>query len=76
MLCEFLDHSGVDLSTSLFQTKNSKKNHLEGVWITSRAGIRKETMDDVLDHEALLKQDDDEMIWWSWDGKLVGFSDW
>ena len=61
------------MSTSLSQTKTSKKNHVEGVWITSRAGIRKDTMDD---DDALLKQDDDEMIWWSWEGKLVGFSDW
>ena len=79
MLCDFLDRSGVSLSdTSLSQTttKSSKKNHVEGVWITSRAGIRKETMDEALVHDRLLKQDDDEMIWWSWDGKLVGFSDW
>ena len=20
--------------------------------------------------------EDDEMIWWSWDGKIVGFADW
>lgn len=33
-------------------------------------------MDEVLAHDPLLKQDDDEMIWWSWEGKLVGFSDW
>jgi len=64
------------LSTSLSQTKYSKKNHVEGVWITSRGGIQKDTMDDALAHDPLLKQDDDEMIWWSWEGKLVGFSDW
>ena len=56
------------------QTKYSKKNHLEGVWITSRAGLQKDTMDG-LAHDPLLNQDD-EMIWWSWEGKLVGFSDW
>jgi hypothetical protein len=60
----------------LSQTKYSKKNHFEGLWITSRAGIQKDTMDEVLAHGSLLKQDDDEMIWWSWEGKLVGFSDW
>ena len=64
------------MSTSLSQTKYSKKNHVEGVWITSRAGIQKENKDEALDHDPLLKEDDDEMIWWSWEGKLVGFSDW
>ena len=77
MLYDFLDHSGVGLSKSLTQRKYSKKNHVEGVWITSRAGIQKGSMDDTaLTHDTLVKQDDDEMIWWSWDGKLVGFSDW
>jgi len=74
-LCDFLDHSGVGLSTSPSQTKYSKKKHVEGVWITSRVGIQKDTMDEALAHDPLLKQDD-EMIWWSWEGKLVGFSDW
>ncbi len=26
--------------------------------------------------ESEVDDDDDEMIWWSWDGKLVGFSGW
>lgn len=71
-LCDFLDCSG--LSTS----RNSKKSHVEGVWITSRAGIQKETTDQAPSRDPRLKQDqdDDEMIWWSWEGKLVGFSDW
>ena len=64
------------MPTSLSQTKYSKKNHVEGVWITSRAGIQKDIMDDALAHDPLLEADDDEMIWWSWEGKLVGFSDW
>ena len=74
MLCEFLDCSGVGLSASLSQTKYSKKNHVEGLWITSRAGIQTETTEEAPIHDP--KHDDDEMIWWSWEGKLVGFSDW
>ena len=71
-LCDFLDCS----STSLSRT--TKKNHVEGVWITSRAGIQKEktTDEDPTRDPRLEQDDDDEMIWWSWEGKLVGFSDW
>ena len=76
MLFDFLDHSGVGLSTSQSQKKCSKKNHVEGVWITSRAGIQKDTMDKALAHDLLPEQADDDMIWWSWEGKLAGFSDW
>jgi hypothetical protein len=80
MLCDFLSNSGVGLSTtSLSQTKHSKKNHVEGVWITSRAGIQEEPADEAPTHDIQLQQgddDDDDMIWWSWEGKLAGFSDW
>ncbi|KAF8815795.1 hypothetical protein BYT27DRAFT_7155397 [Phlegmacium glaucopus] len=76
ILYDFLDHSGVGLSPSLSQTKHSKKNHVEGVWITTRAGIQKETTNEAPANGLLPKQEDDDMIWWSWEGKLVGFSDW
>jgi hypothetical protein len=28
------------------------------------------------DMQAEAEKEEDEMIWWSWDGKIVGFSDW
>ena len=77
MLCDFLDDSGLGLSTSSSShAKYSKKTNVEGVWITSRTGFQKETRDEAPTHDLLLKQDDDDIIWWSWEGKLVGFSDW
>ena len=42
----------------------------EGVWIGCRAepAIKEGTLEQT--------QEEDEMIWWQWDGKIVGFSDW
>ena len=56
--------------------KNTKsKNRVEGVWIKSRKevdegnGLESSTLSTEIDEM-------DEMIWWSWDGKIVGFADW
>jgi len=76
MLSDFLDDSGVGLSKLPSHAKYSKKTNVEGVWITSRAGFQKETTDEAPAHDLILKHDDDDMIWWSWEGKLAGFSDW
>ena len=73
MLHDFLDLSGIGFSTPPSQPKHLKKNHIEGVWITCRAGIQKEITDDVVAHDILLAPDEDNMIWWSWEGKLAGF---
>ncbi|KAJ7755171.1 hypothetical protein B0H16DRAFT_1541304 [Mycena metata] len=51
-------------------TKPRKKtgSKVEGAWVTCRSpGIE---FDDAVEAE------EDEMIWWSWDGKLVGFAAW
>jgi len=48
----------------------AKKQSIEGVWITGKEGLRETSP------EHLLAQEEDEMIWWSWDGKFVGFADW
>ncbi|KAJ7476945.1 hypothetical protein B0H11DRAFT_2031342 [Mycena galericulata] len=46
----------------------SKAQKVEGAWVTCRSpGVE-------FFEEAT--SEDDEMIWWSWDGKLVGFADW
>ena len=42
----------------------------EGVWVSSNSGPsrRLETSDGL--------KEEDEMIWWQWDRKIVGFSEW
>jgi len=47
-----------------------KQQSIEGVWITGRQGLCEPQT------ENLIAGEEDEMIWWSWDGKFVGFSDW
>jgi hypothetical protein len=62
------DHSAVDL------VKHKRKPVLgiktEGVWINCSGGSLHTS-----DVPAELKEED-EMIWWQWDGKIVGFSNW
>ena len=48
----------------------------EGVWVGCRSssvveGVR---LDGGGDGEEI--DEEDEMIWWVWDGKIVGFADW
>ncbi|KAH6890102.1 hypothetical protein BKA70DRAFT_1202287 [Coprinopsis sp. MPI-PUGE-AT-0042] len=67
----FFAESLLDSTSSPPPPKNSKKQRTEGVWLTSKHGMN-------LDSSPLTLNDneEDDMIWWSWDGKLVGFSDW
>lgn len=56
--------------------KNLKsKSRVEGVWIKARkdvdGGDGPESLTSPADVDEM-----DEMIWWSWDGKIVGFADW
>ncbi|KAJ6473217.1 hypothetical protein C8R45DRAFT_835365 [Mycena sanguinolenta] len=70
-LLEFREEAG-DTSMSPSTTGERRKartraTKVEGVWVTCRnPGV--EFSDEV--------GEDHEMIWWSWDGKLVGFADW
>ncbi|KAF9475820.1 hypothetical protein BDN70DRAFT_840292 [Pholiota conissans] len=75
-LQDFMYNSGfVNAATALSTKQSSKKGKVEGVWVTSRGGIQERPTADLAPVEA--GQDDaDEMIWWSWDGKFVGFNDW
>ncbi|KAG0707011.1 hypothetical protein DFH29DRAFT_897918, partial [Suillus ampliporus] len=58
------------LHTFLEESGEQKKGvKVEGVWIRSRQGITEESESGEIPEE-------DEMIWWTWDGKLVGFADW
>ena len=47
-----------------------RKRRVEGVWVVCRGAV------DESDEPEKEEDESDEMIWWSWDGKLVGFSDW
>lgn len=67
-----------DATTSVDQDKStqSKKKPLrigvktEGVWISCRASSS-EAQDD-----ANSVKEEDELIWWQWNGKIAGFSEW
>ncbi|KAJ7735120.1 hypothetical protein DFH07DRAFT_844057 [Mycena maculata] len=55
------------LATQNGRKARSKSPKVEGVWVTCRSpGL--EFSEDAAE--------EDEMIWWSWDGKIVGFADW
>lgn len=71
---EFLEQSGFgDTASTKNVTNHTKKGKaLEGVWITCRGGIDSSHAT----HDEQYEEEDDEMIWWSWDGKIVGFADW
>ena len=47
---------------------------MEGVWITCRDGFGEANGHG--DEWKVGDDENDEMIWWSWDGKLTGFSEW
>ena len=80
-LHEFLNESLQKVTGAVSNQKSrsvkQKKGRPEGVWLTCRDGINPDLtlLQDALE-QGLNIAEDDEMIWWSWDGKLVGFSDW
>jgi hypothetical protein len=68
----FFAESLLDTATNPPPPKNSRKQRTEGVWLTNKHGMDLESTPLALeDHDS-----DDDMVWWSWDGKLAGFSDW
>ena len=82
VLHEFLDESLQRKATDAVSNQKSKsvkqkKGKPEGVWLTCRDGINPDLtlLQDALEQGPNIAEED-EMIWWSWDGKLVGFSDW
>ncbi|KAH7888278.1 hypothetical protein F5I97DRAFT_1926702 [Phlebopus sp. FC_14] len=71
-LADFLEESGETFDSEKAAGKKRKNNtaKIEGVWIKPRVTENRE----VVGFEE--PDEEDEMIWWSWDGKLVGFADW
>ena len=58
--------------------RSNKVLKAEGVWVTTRLGIQKLHCPPLQegDKSTTRDEEDDDLIWWSWDGKLLGFSDW
>jgi hypothetical protein len=80
-LREFLDESKLSGKAVIENgPKRAKKGvHVEGVWIGCKQEEGKHLEEDgpgVVEGDVALPSEEDEMIWWSWDGKLVGFVDW
>ncbi|KZT13258.1 uncharacterized protein LAESUDRAFT_719602 [Laetiporus sulphureus 93-53] len=51
----------------------------EGVWVSCRGGeINPDVKLNVRENQDEEDEDEeeDEMIWWAWDGKIIGFADW
>ncbi|KAG6877937.1 hypothetical protein C0992_008943 [Termitomyces sp. T32_za158] len=75
-LDEFLQESGIhneDVQNTRPRKASKRGKTVEGVWVVGREGLST-----ALGKDTIRGRDEewDEMIWWSWDGKIVGFSDW
>jgi hypothetical protein len=70
LLDQFLEESGERPTRDDSKKKKSRK--VEGVWIHSRQRLTENSK--IMSSEEI--PEEDEMIWWTWDGKLVGFADW
>jgi hypothetical protein len=79
LLDEFLIRGSREREVSPDQ-RQSRGAKVEGVWITSRMGIQKSpcavASSEREKRSSAEGEEDDDLIWWSWDGKLLGFSDW
>lgn len=71
LLDQFLDESG-ELPIRDDIKKKKKGGKVEGVWIRSRQRLTEDS--EIISSEEILEED--EMIWWTWDGRLVGFTEW
>lgn len=61
------------------KTIKPKKTHgvpVDGVWIGARGDEFLSEVTDGANVEDQSVEEEDEMIWWEWDGKIVGFSEW
>ena len=50
----------------------------EGVWVCAKDGPRDvmEGLGEAQSEERAEVSEEDEMIWWVWEGKIAGFSEW
>jgi hypothetical protein len=88
-LLEFMESSGFQSRHGNGRRRGnvngSGKRKVEGIWVRCRGsgGVRDDEIWEERDgsesgerNSGGEEDEEDEMIWWSWDGKLVGFSDW
>ncbi|KAG1815887.1 hypothetical protein EV424DRAFT_1411319 [Suillus variegatus] len=71
LLDQFLEESGERPRRDDVK-KRKKGGNVEGVWIRSRQRLTEDS--EIISSEEI--PEEDEMIWWTWDGRLVGFADW
>ena len=79
MLDGFLEESGALGKESRptpveMKAKKWKKTGMEGVWVTDREGLV--SWEGLDGKDSGVSDERDEMIWWSWEEKIVGFSEW
>lgn len=73
-LDDIVDDSTADASADAPKKKPQRFGvKTEGVWISCAGGSR-EAREDLSQNAS--EREEDEMIWWAWDGKIVGFNDW
>lgn len=61
------------------KSKRTQKQKVEGVWVARRTlslNAPSALMSGEQENADQGQDEEDEMIWWSWDGKIVGFSSW
>lgn len=77
MLQSFLDDACARDDAAQVRKKGPSRGvKTEGVWIGCQCADVGETVQLGGHGDADDEDEEDEMIWWVWDGKIVGFADW
>ncbi|EPQ59827.1 hypothetical protein GLOTRDRAFT_71521 [Gloeophyllum trabeum ATCC 11539] len=77
ILTDFLDESGINRKDPEVTGMGKQKVHKRGVKTEGVfVGCNSPTGRYHDAHPSQNQDEDDEMIWWSWNGKIAGFSDW
>ncbi|KAH7881136.1 uncharacterized protein C8R40DRAFT_18202 [Lentinula edodes] len=82
ILNDFLEETRLFVDPSLEnkpKSKRTQKQKVEGVWVARRTlslNTPSASMSGEQENADQGQDEEDEMIWWSWDGKIVGFSSW
>lgn len=76
MLQAFLDEACARDAAKTGKKGLSKGVKTEGVWVGCRGSGVSDSVRIGEGAEGEEIEEEDEMIWWVWDGKIVGFADW
>jgi len=71
MLSDFQRDSGLSPSAAQRRSRHKAGAKTEGVLVGCTGGSHEDTT-----MAGTAGREDDEMIWWCWDGRLIGFSEW